>query len=132
MIELASTLPDVNIQPSEYARLLGYPRGWVLEGRALELADWARSWYAKNGRPWVFARQAEAVETSENAIAIEGVSFTSKALGDTLHEAEAHSVVLVAVGAGPEAEEEAHRRWEEGKPDEYFFWKCLLRPWLNI
>ena len=121
MIELASTLPDVNVQPAEYARLLGYPRDWVLEGRAQELADWARSWYAKNGRPWTFARQAEALEITGSAVSIEGVSFTSKALRETLLQAEAHSVVLVAVGAGPEAEEEAHRRWEEGKPDEYFF-----------
>lgn len=121
MIELASTLPDVNVQPSEYARLLGYPRGWVLEGRAKELADWARNWYAKNGRPWVFARQAEAVEILENTVSIEGVPFTGKAMRETMRQAEAHSVVLVAVGAGPEAEEEAHRRWEEGKPDEYFF-----------
>jgi len=30
-------------------------------------------------------------------------------------------VILVAVGAGPEAEEEARRRWTEEKPDEYFF-----------
>ena len=121
MIELASTLPDVNVQPSEYARLLGYPRGWVFEGRAKELADWARSWYAKNGRPWVFARQAEAVEILENSVCIEGVSFSSKALRETMCEAEAHSAVMVAVGAGPEAEEEAHRRWEDSKPDEYFF-----------
>ena len=121
MIELASTLPDVNVQPPEYARLLGYPPGWVLEGRAKELADWARSWYARNGRPWVFARQAEAFEISENAVCIEGVSFTSEPLRETVRQAEAHSVVLVAVGAGPEAEEEARRRWEEDKPDEYFF-----------
>ena len=121
MIELASTLPDVNVQRSEYARLLGYPRDWVFEGRAKELADWARSWYAKNGRPWVFARQAEAVAISENAVCIEGVSFSSKALHETMTEAESHSAVLVAVGAGPEAEEEAHRRWEQDKPDEYFF-----------
>ena len=30
-------------------------------------------------------------------------------------------MILVAVGAGPEAEEEARRRWEDEKPDEYFF-----------
>jgi hypothetical protein len=30
-------------------------------------------------------------------------------------------VILVAVGAGAEAEEEAGRRWEDEKPDEYFF-----------
>jgi hypothetical protein len=121
MIELASALPDLSVQSSEYTRLLGYPRGWVLEGRAQELADWARSWYAKNGRPWVYARQAETLEIADDAIQIDGVSFTSKGLQSTLRQAEAHSVILVAVGAGPEAEEEARKRWEEEKPDEYFF-----------
>ena len=121
MIELANTLPDLSVQSSEYARLLGYPRGWVLEGRAQELADWARSWYAENGRPWVYVRQAETLEIADDAIHIDGISFTSKGLQSTLRQAEAHSVILVAVGAGPEAEEEARKRWEEEKPDEYFF-----------
>ncbi len=121
MIELASTVPDVNVQPAEYARLLGYPRGWVIEGRARELADWARIWYAKNGRPWVYARQADALEIADGSILIDGTSFSSKRLQDTLRHADAHSAILVAVGAGPEAEEEAHRRWQDDKPDEYFF-----------
>jgi hypothetical protein len=42
MIELTDTAPVVDIQPAEYNRLLGYPPGWVLEGRAQELADMAR------------------------------------------------------------------------------------------
>lgn len=120
-IELASTLPDVNVLPEEYVRLLGYPRGWVLKGRARELADWARDWYAANGRPWFYARQAESFEIAGNSIQIDGVRFASKRLQNTLQEAEAHSVILVAVGAGPEAEEESHQRWEQDKPDEYFF-----------
>ena len=41
-IELSGTLLQVNVLIDEYVRLLGYPRGWVLEGRARELADWAR------------------------------------------------------------------------------------------
>lgn len=52
---------------------------------------------------------------------MEGTAFTSKRLKSTLQQAEAHSVILVAVGAGPEAEEESRRRWVEEKPDEYFF-----------
>ena len=27
-----------------------------------ELADWARDWYAKHGRPWFYARQAESLQ----------------------------------------------------------------------
>ena len=120
-IELAGTLADVNVSPEEYVRLLGYPRGWELEGRALELANWARVWYAKNGRPWFYARQAESFEINGDSICIDGTQFTSKRLRSTLQQAEAHSLILVAVGAGPEAEEESRRRWEDGKPDEYFF-----------
>jgi len=120
-IELSGTLLQVNVLIDEYVRLLGYPRGWVLEGRARELADWARDWFAKNGRPWFYARQAEDLEIAGDSIQIDGVSFTSKRLQNTLQQAQAHSVILVAVGAGPEAEEEASRRWEDEKPDEYFF-----------
>jgi hypothetical protein len=120
-IELAATLPDLNVLPEEYLRLLGYPRGWMLEGRALELASWAQDWYARNGRPWFYARQAESCEIMGDSIHIDGVSFTSKRLQDTLQQAQAHGVILVAVGAGPEAEDEARRRWEDEKPDEYFF-----------
>ena len=120
-VELAATLPDLNVLPGEYLRLLGYPRGWVLEDRALELANWAQDWYARNGQPWFYARQAESFEVAGDTVHIDGVSFTSKRLQDTLQQAQAHGVILVAVGAGPEAEEEARRRWEDDKPDEYFF-----------
>jgi hypothetical protein len=120
-IELAGTLANVSVAPEEYVRLLGYPRGWVLEGRALELADWAREWYATHGRPWFYARQAESFEVNGDSIWIDGTEFTSKRLQGTLQQAEAHSAILVAVGAGAEAEEEARRRWENERPDEYFF-----------
>jgi hypothetical protein len=130
-MELANARPDVRVQPEEYLRLLGYPRDWELEGRARELADWAEDWYAKNGRPWVYARQAEQFSIGGgeprddgfegDAIQIDGVAFASKRLKSTLQQAEAHNVILVAVGAGPEAEEEGRRRWEQEKPDEYFF-----------
>jgi hypothetical protein len=120
-IELAGAHPDLNVLPEEYVRLLGYPQGWTLEGRALELANWARDWYSQNGRPWFYARQTENFEIRDDSIFIDGVQFTSKPMREILQRAGAHSVILVAVSAGPEAEEEARRRWEDGKPDEYFF-----------
>jgi hypothetical protein len=120
-MELAITLPDVNVLPEEYVRLLGFPKGWQLEGRSLELADWARDWYAKNGHPWIYARQVDSFEIAGDSIRVDGTTFTSKKLKNTLHQADAHSVILVAVGAGPEAEEESRRRWVDEKPDEYFF-----------
>jgi len=120
-LELVGVHPAVNVLPEEYVRLLGYPRGWVLEGRALELANLAREWYSKHGRPWFYARHAEHFEINDDGICIDGARFTCKRMQATLQQAGAHSVVLVAVSAGPEAEEESRRRWEEGKPDEYFF-----------
>ncbi|HTL29652.1 MAG TPA: hypothetical protein VL282_10535 [Tepidisphaeraceae bacterium] len=121
MIELVDTLPDINVQPAEYKRLLGYPRDRVLDGRARELTEWARSWYANNGRPWVYAREAKSLELINGSILIDGVSFSSPRLQKTLAEAEAHSVILAAVSAGPELEAESHRLWLEEKPDDYFF-----------
>ena len=91
-VELANIHAELNVLPEEYVRLLGYPRGWVLEGRARELADWARDWYAKNGRPWFYARQAESFEIDGDSIQIDGVQFTSKRMQSTLQQAEAHSV----------------------------------------
>jgi hypothetical protein len=138
-IEMADVLSGVDVSPQEYTRLLGYPRGWVLEGRARELADWARDWYAKNGQPWFYARQAESMEIGgidedairpdsirsnsiqPNSIRIDGVDFNSKRLRNAFEQAGAHSAILVAVGAGPEAEEHARRCWSEDRPDEYFF-----------
>ncbi|MGD0911891.1 MAG: hypothetical protein ABR928_08340 [Terracidiphilus sp.] len=120
-IELAEAITQVDVLDEEYARLLGYPRGFVLEDRARELANWAREWYAQHGRPWMYARQAENFSISGNAINIDGAQFISSRLKETLQQAEAHSVIMVAVGAGTEAEEEARQRWTDEKPDEYFF-----------
>ncbi|MDQ3440723.1 MAG: hypothetical protein M3478_10285 [Planctomycetota bacterium] len=125
MIELVDTLPDINVQPAEYRRLLGYPRDRVLSGRARELAEQARVWFAQHGRPWVYARQAESVSfdvgLNGGSIKIDGTPFVSKRLQSTLQQAQADGVVVVAVSAGPEVEAEAQRLWKEEKPDEYFF-----------
>jgi hypothetical protein len=121
MIEISDTAPDVGVHPAEYARLLGYPPGWVLGQRARELADWARDWYAQHGRPWVYAREAGALRAGDDAIVIDGVAFSSTRLRNTLQAAGAHSAILVAASAGPELEREAQTRWREEKPDEYFF-----------
>jgi len=121
MIELVDAAPAVDVQPAEYNRLLGYPSGWALEGRARELADMAADWFASHGRPWVYARQAETLHAVNGSIQMDGVSFHSSRLQSTLQRAEAHSAVLVAAGAGPELEREAQRLWQDEKPDEYFF-----------
>lgn len=121
LLELAATAPPIDVREDEYQRLLGYPRGYAPEGRARDLAAWARAWYAQHGHPWFYARQAHAFALQGNSLSIDGVAFTSPRFRQTLEQAEAHSVLLVAVGAGPELEDEARRRWEADMPDDYFF-----------
>ncbi len=121
MIEISDTAPDIDVQPAEYTRLLGYPPGWVLGKRARELSDWARDWYARHGHPWIYAREASVLRTGDDAIVIDGVAFSSTRLRNTFRAAGAHSAILVAASAGPELEREAQTRWREEKPDEYFF-----------
>ena len=120
-MQIFDAAPRVDVDPAEYTRLLGFPRGHVLEGRVLELASWARDWYAANGRPWVYARASDDLAISGDAIRVDGVTFTTPRLRGTLDRAGAHAVMLVAVSAGPEIEQQAHRAWLEEKPDEYFF-----------
>jgi hypothetical protein len=121
MLELFDTHPDCNVQEAEYKRLLGYPARYPLEGRAREIADAIRQWYAEHGRPWIYARQAEALELSGSQIRINGSGFSSQLLHERFNTAQVHSALLVAVSAGPQCEEKARALWQEGKPDEYFF-----------
>jgi hypothetical protein len=121
MIEIFDTTPDIDVQAAEYARLLGYPRGWQFQDRALELSDWARDWYRRHGRPAVYVRQAETLALGSASVDIDGVTFSGSRLRRTLRDADAHSVMLVGVTAGSEITAHAQELWEEGKPDEYFF-----------
>jgi hypothetical protein len=121
MIDLHDTAPVVDVPVAEYVRLLGYPRGRILEGRAQELADWARDWYAAHGRPWLAARQAGALDVIEGGVRLGGETFSSGRLARLCRNAGAVDAVVSAVSAGPELEQEAQRRWQDGKPDEYFF-----------
>jgi len=121
VIELLDTLPDVNVQPAEYKRLLGLPRDYVLTGRTRELADGARAWYVKHGRPWLYARACDRLDVADAAIRIDDVPFDSQPLRKMLDESKADRAVIAAVSAGPELELEAQTLWQAEKPDEYFF-----------
>src|SRR5207245_1414220 len=81
------------------------------KGRRFKMSA-SREWYARNGRPWMYAREADILNLRP---------FSAVRLGKILQQAEAHGVFLVAVGAGEELEQEAQRLWREEKPDEYFF-----------
>lgn len=121
MIEFANAPPKIDVAPAEYKRLLGYPREYEFEDRSAELAEGAHAWYAEHGRPWVYARQSDSLEIIDGRVSIDGIWFDSERLSTTLKQAEADSVVLVAVSAGPELERQAQQLWLEEKPDEYFF-----------
>lgn len=125
MFELIETSPLMDVQGSEYQRLLGYPKDHVLDGRARELADSARDWFSAHGRPWIYAREIGALELRNDKVLIGGTEFSSKRLHGIFAEAQAYSAVLVAVSAGKECEERAHELWNDGKPDEYFFLKVF-------
>jgi hypothetical protein len=120
-MELIDTAPVIQVDPAEYKRLLGFPRDYEWDGRSRELAEWAQAWYAANGRPWIYARQAANLEIVEDAIRIEGVNFASTRLRDILGRADADGAILVAVGAGTEVDCATQQLWREEKPDEYFF-----------
>ena len=125
MTEWIEPNPKVEVQPDEYRRLLGYPAGHVLGGRAKDLAEWARAWYAEHGQPWIYAREAGSLETRGASVIVEGVRFHSGVLGRRFEQAAADGAILAAVSAGPEIEQEAQKLWREEKPDEYYFLEVL-------
>ena len=121
MNELMDINPDINVKEEEYIRLLGYPKSYQLEGRSKELAEWAREWYNKNGKPWIYAVPVSNFDISNGKLIIDSVEFSSKKLLKHLKDSASHSAMLVAVSAGEECENKARELWDEGKPDEYFF-----------
>lgn len=121
MFELIDTPAECNVQESEYKRLLGFPPDYVLEGRSRQLADEARAWFARHGRPWIYVRQIDSLALADQRARVNGVAFSSQQLHDNFSDAGVHDGLLAAVSAGAECEERARLLWQEGKPDEYFF-----------
>ncbi len=115
LAELFDTRPAVAVLEVEYKRLLGYPFDFVLEGRARELADWARAWYAEYGRPWIYARPAANLEIANGWLRVNGTGFRSKQLYDQLHEAREQTVMLGPVSAGKECEGKPLQLLDRGK-----------------
>jgi hypothetical protein len=124
MRETLELHPEASVADAEYRRLLGFPRGYEPGARAQELAVAARRWYTEHGRPWVYLREAE-LQLTDGALRIDGVEFQSRQLHEHLRRAGAVRAVLVAVSAGRACEDHAHRLWQEGNPDEYFFLEIL-------
>ncbi len=120
MFELIDRQPEVIVPESDYIRLLGFPADYTLEGRARDLADWAREWYGRHGHPWICAVDAR-IDAANDTLRIGDSTMASPQLHDQVIAAQADEAVLAALSAGPECEEEAGRLWQAEKPDEYFF-----------
>ncbi|MBI5471456.1 MAG: hypothetical protein HY961_03835 [Ignavibacteriae bacterium] len=113
--------PEVSVHETEYKRLLGFPHDRDINGRSKALMDWAIDWYSRNASPWTFAHLIEPIDLRGESLIINGVPFTSQRLCAQLSQAAADAAILVAVSAGKECEEHAHKLWLDEKPDEYYF-----------
>ncbi len=121
MNELLTIPVHVEVQDSEYKRLLGYPQDYEVDDRVKALMDQTRRWYSENGKPWIYARRSEALAVTDKSVRIDDADFYSPRLRSQLAQAKAHSVMLLAASAGKSCEERARQLWKEEKPDEYFF-----------
>lgn len=113
--------PRVEVSCREYARLLGYPRDYRFEGRALELAQECRSWFDEHGRPWIYGREIPNLALHEGRVCFGATRLGSERLFEKFAAAQVRRAVIIVVSAGPECEARAGRLWGEEKPDEYFF-----------
>jgi len=110
------------IDDSDFARLLGMPRGRPLEGAIAERAAGARSWYASQGRPRILSRRAEVEAIERDGVRLQnGRRLDGGAIAQRLHGGRAHAALAVAVTAGPEVDAETERLWATGLPDEAYF-----------
>ena len=120
MFELIDRQPEVIVPESDYIRLLGFPADYTLEGRARDLADWARG-VVRVARPPLDLRRGPRIDAANDTLRIGDSTMASPQLHDQVIAAQADEAVLAALSAGPECEEEAGRLWQAEKPDEYFF-----------
>jgi hypothetical protein len=121
VFELSDRSPVFAVPEAEYRRLLGFPSDYEATDRVRELNAWARRWYRDHGRPWWYARRADALALGQGTVTIEGATFAAPGLHDRLRRGEADTAILVAVSAGEACEAHARTLWEAGRPDEYFF-----------
>lgn len=131
MIATSLPVPAAEIAASvsqrELLRLLGMPRGRVLEGDLLDRASGARDWYARHGDPFVAWRRV-AISTplrdgsGTDLVRLEdGSELRSTVLAQRLEAGTAHALVALAASAGPDVAGEIKHRWADERPDEAYF-----------
>ena len=117
-----NTLAAIEVPLSLFGRHLGLPAGAELDERMAELAAETRGWYREHGAPWVYRRETSITEINGDTIRLAcGTRLTSRLLAAGLEEAAARALVVVAISAGPEVDEEIGERWRGGRPDEALF-----------
>lgn len=121
-LHLDATLLAADVPEREYRRLLGLPREADMSEDLRGRAEWARGWYASQGRPFVAARRVEVTALTAQSVTVGGgQTLTSGALAERLSSGKAHALVVLAVTAGREVADEAARLWRDGRPDEGYF-----------
>lgn len=122
VVPLAAATLAADVPEREFRRLLGLPRGAVLSDDLQRRAEWARRWYAEQGRPFVAARRVEVRGIGVGSVTLAtGDVLTSEGLAERLGSGDAHALVALAASAGREVAEEAARLWKDDRPDESYF-----------
>ena len=67
MIDILDTFPTSTSQPAEYMRLLGYPAGTGLEGRARGAGRLGARLVCRARAAWIYARERELARISAMA-----------------------------------------------------------------
>jgi hypothetical protein len=107
------------VSDAEFKRLLRVPVDFKFTDVMAEHTAWVRDWYTAHGRPWLRARAVGTCVVDADVTTLDGRELTSRELARRFRHA--HGAVVVAASAGPEAEAEAGRCWENDEPDRYYF-----------
>jgi hypothetical protein len=112
----------VDVPEEEFIRLLGYPGEREVDAKIRTLMEGARSWYRRNGKPWISSRSFATGEIHDGIIEVnDEFRLTSIELANRLQKAGAHEIHVVAVSAGSEVSQEVSRLWEDDRVDEAYF-----------
>ncbi|MBP7141681.1 MAG: hypothetical protein KBA71_07215 [Opitutaceae bacterium] len=113
--------PVPEISEACYRRFLRLPASRPMEGRLEENAIFVRTWFAAHARPWSVSAPVTLAVEGDTLLA-DGEAFLSPQLVSRIGTRGCG--MLLAVSAGPEAEQEAAARWRADEPDLYYFIEC--------
>ncbi len=125
MIEIIDPCPDVDVQPAEYKRLLGYPRDSVVSDRAQRAGGLgARLVRERTDSRGCMHAQADALgdltgdaRDDRRRVVLQPAAFADAAGTPTRRQRRRRR----RRAPDPSSRLEAQQLWHDGKPDEYFF-----------